>query len=125
MSKLDEFKGFVKQHPELVKHVNDGSMNWQRFYEMYDMYGSENDAWKDYIPTATAVNTAALAAGGLSLAGVLNWIKNINLDQVQNGVNSLQRVLGVVQDLGVKNDSEKKTTDDEYKPRPLYKHFED
>jgi len=49
-------------------------------------------------------------------------VENLNLDSVQNGVNSLQRVLGVVQDLGGKDDTKPK---DEYKPRPLYKHFED
>ena len=46
----------------------------------------------------------------------------MDLDSIQNGVNSLQRVLGVVQDLSGKED--KKPTE-EYKPRPIYKHFED
>ena len=55
---------------------------------------------------------------------MIDFLKTINLDSLQEGINSIQRVLGVFQDLsGNKNESveEKK----EYKPRPLYKHFED
>lgn len=114
----EEFKSFVKKNPKLVKYVQDGSSSWQKFYEIYDMYGEDNEAWKDYLGVATVAATTS-AAG---LGDIVNWIKGINLDSVQNGVNNLQRVLGVVQDLTSKDS---KTTTEEYKPRPLYKHFED
>ena len=51
----------------------------------------------------------------------MGFVKNIDLDSVENGINSLQRVLGVLQDFG----TNKATTENSYKPRPLYKHFED
>lgn len=50
-------------------------------------------------------------------------VKNINLDSLQRVINSLQRVIGVVKDLGNKDDTTVKK--EEYKPRPIYKHFED
>ena len=54
---------------------------------------------------------------------LLAFLKTINLDSLKEGINSVQRVLGVFQDLsGSKNENEDKK---EYKPRPLYKHFED
>ena len=37
-----------------------------------------------------------------------------------NNINSIQRVLSVLQELGTG-----KSNDSEYKPRPIYKHFED
>ena len=40
---------------------------------------------------------------------------------MQEGINSVQRVVGVLQDFGGKED----TIKPKYKPRPLYKHFED
>ena len=49
MNKKDEFKNFVKKNPSLIKHVKDGSMSWQKYYEIYDMYGEDENAWKDYI----------------------------------------------------------------------------
>lgn len=120
MGKLEEFKGFVKDNPKLLQYVKNGEKTWQNFYEIYDLYGNSSDAWKDYLGVK---ETAAVAAAGtVGLAEVVNWFKNINLESVQSGVNNLQRVLSVVQDLSSK-DTKPKT--EEYKPRPVYKHFED
>ena len=117
MAKKEEFKQFVKKNPRLVKYVKEGNSSWQKFYEIYDLYGEDEEAWKDYLPVAATTATATLG-----IADFMNWFKNMDVDSIQNGVNSLQRVLGVVQDLSGKD--EKKPTE-EYKPRPLYKHFED
>ena len=53
---------------------------------------------------------------------VLTWLKSINLDKMQESISSVQRVLGVLEDLGSNNEV---NTKPEYKPRPLYKHFDD
>ena len=39
MDKKEEFKIFARKHPELVSFVKDKSMTWQKFYEIYDIYG--------------------------------------------------------------------------------------
>lgn len=116
MTKKEEFKEFVKKNPKLVKYVKEGNSSWQKFYEIYDLYGEDKDAWKDYLPVATTT-------ASLGITDFMNWFKNIDLDSFQNGVSSLQRVLGVVQDLSGKDSNSKPT--EEYKPRPMYKHFED
>lgn len=113
MNKKEEFKEFVKKHPRLVKFIKEGNKTWQDFFEIYDIYGEDKEAWKEYLPVA-ATNSSPI--------DFVSWIKNIDLDTIQNGVNSLQRVLGVVQDLGNKDSS---NPTEEYKPRPMYKHFED
>jgi hypothetical protein len=113
MGKIDEFKQFVKKNPKLVKYVKSEESTWQKFYEIYDLYGEDNEAWKEYLDLDVITPAAS---------DLFGWLKTINLDSIQNGVNNLQRVLGVVQDLSSKDD--KKTTN-EYKPRPMYKHFED
>lgn len=119
MDKIVEFKDFVKQHPKLINFVKKGDMTWQKFYEIYDLYGNSDDAWKDYLTETTIAATAPITAFGIS--DFMNWIKNIDLDKMQEGINSVQRVVGVLQDFGSKEESKKP----EYKPRPLYKHFED
>ena len=118
MDKIVEFKYFVKQHPKLITFVKKGDMSWQKFYEMYDLYGDDKEAWKDYLEPVK-VATATTSAFGIS--DFMNWIKNIDLNKMQEGINSVQRVVGVLQDFGGKED----TIKPEYKPRPLYKHFED
>lgn len=125
--KKDEFKEFVKKNPRLISYVKNNEMSWQKFYEMYDLYGEDNEVWNEYLnkqeaadETSTAVKTGI---AGLTISEVVNWFKNVDLDGLQEGIGNVQRVLGVVQDFSKKdNTTDSKNT---YKPRPLYKHFED
>lgn len=111
----EEFKAFVQKNPKLISYVKDGSMTWQKFYEMHDLYGEDNPVWDDYLGKVTEVAAATTGAASLT-----DLVKNIDLDSIQSGVNSMQRILGLFQDIG-----NNKTKKEEYKPRPLYKHFED
>ena len=124
--KKEEFKEFVKNNPRLITYVKNNEMTWQKFYEMYDLYGESNEVWKEYISNdeikEEVKKTIKSSVSGLTLSEVVNWFKNVDLDGLQEGIGNVQRVLGVVQDLTTKKDTEEKTT---YKPRPLYKHFED
>ena len=128
--KKEEFKEFVKKNPKLISYVKNNEMTWQKFYEMYDLYGEDENVWKEYIgkdvnsstsSNLEKVGSASLA--GLTLSEVVNWFKNVDLDSLQEGIGNVQRVLGVVQDFSKKDNKE--TKNNTYKPRPLYKHFED
>jgi len=131
----EEFKEFVRKNPKLISYVKNNEMTWQKFYEMYDLYGEEESAWKEYInkednkevrasETQNATNVAKAGIAGLTLSEVVNWFKGVDLDGLQESIGSVQRVLGVVQDFS-KKDSTNTSSKPAYKPRPLYKHFED
>ena len=47
METKEKFKDFVKENPRLLKFVKSGEMSWQKFYEMYDMYGDQEEVWQD------------------------------------------------------------------------------
>ncbi len=122
MDKLDAFKDFVRNNPGLIKHVKSDEMTWQKFYEIFDLYGAEDNIWKPYI--SNEVRSAATAtASTLGINDVLNWFKTVDVDTIQSGINNVQRVLGVLQDFTTKEKDEPQK--EEYRPRPLYKHFED
>ena len=115
--KKEEFKEFVKKNPILLKYVKNGSMTWQKFYEMFDMYGEDNSVWNDYLSeNQNIVNSGAAL-------GLFDFVKNLDFDSIQNGVNSMQRVLSLLQDMSNKNSNDSQNTN--YNTRPLYKHFED
>ena len=116
MSKMASFKEFVKENPSLVKFVKEDKMTWQKFYEMYDLYGSDNEIWKEYLNPIEIEK----ASSTLGISDFLNWVKTVDLDSLQEGINSVSRVVGLLQDFGTKETN--KTT---YTPRPIYKHFED
>lgn len=122
----DDFKRFVRSHPELIKHVNSGNMSWQHFYEMYDIYGENNSIWlkyqepkdtKDTIPSTSKISAATV--GDTSLKDLFNIVKKIDLESVRKGAEGLQKAIALVQDFG----GTKQTNN--YQARPLYKHLED
>ena len=115
MSK-ETFKEFVRNNPKLIKFVNNNEMTWQKFYEMYDIYGENNDIWSKYLKEEKIKETSSLG-----VTDFINFLKTVNLDSLQEGIGNVQRVLGIFQDFTKKDTSEKK---EEYKPRPIYKHFE-
>lgn len=123
MDKKEEFKAFVRKNPSLIKHVKNGEMNWQKFYEIYDLYGEDDTVWKDYLKKEETIVKAATATTLTTTVGdFFKFLKTIDLDSLQETVSGLQRVLGVFGDLTNKNTENPKQ---EYKPRPLYKHFDD
>ncbi len=113
MNDKSQFKEFVKKNPGLIKHVRNGSKTWQDFYEIFNLYGENNSVWDEFLKESSSTSQSV---------DFISWLKGIDLDGIQNGVESIQRVLGVVQDFTNKDNVLPK---DEYKPRPLYKHFED
>lgn len=112
MSK-ETFKAFVRKHPKLVTYVNQGEMNWQKFYEMYDMYGEDHEVWNSYLIEPKKVEPKK---------DLMEYFKNINLDSVQESIASIQRVLGVLGDLAV---AKEETPKNIREPKPIYKHFDD
>lgn len=122
----EDFKKFVRSHPELIQHVNNGSMSWQRFYEMYDIYGENNSVWLKYqsqeIGDTRSVNEpkkTTATVGDTSLKDLFNMVKKIDLESVRKGAEGLQKAIALVQDFG----GTKATNN--YQARPLYKHLED
>jgi hypothetical protein len=96
-------------------------MTWQKFYEIYDLYGDDEEAWKPYLDTSK--KEATEVATSIGFADIISWLKTADLSKVEEGINSVQRVIDVFQEMTSNKDNDTKTTT--YKPRPLYKHFED
>ena len=105
------FKDFVRENPNLIKYVKEGKKTWQDFFELFSLYGTSDSVWNEYLSSNVS-----------SQFDFVSWLKGIDLDGVQDGIASIQRVLGVVQDFTNKDSVDSK---DDYQPRPLYKHFED
>ena len=118
--KKEEFKNFVKKNPSLIKYVNSGKMTWQKFYEIYNLYGEESNVWDEYIKEST--NEVEKKGNSLSFTEILSFLKNIDLDSLKEGIGNVQRVLDVLQDFSKKDNID---LTKQYRPRPLYKHFED
>lgn len=110
----DEFKAFVRSKPELIKYVDNGKETWQKIYEKWALYGSSNSIWDEYKKQDEKIN----------LSSINDFIKKIDAEQIKKGVNSLQKVIELIQGLLIK-DSSSNITNDLSKERQLFRKFED
>ena len=115
MAKTD-FKNFVRNHPNLINYVNSGNMTWQKFYELYDIYGENSSVWNKYIDINSSSRNVTV--GDTSLKDLFNMVKKIDLESVRKGAEGLQKAISLVQDFS-------KPSISSYQARPLYQHFED
>ena len=119
--KQEEFKNFVRTKPELIKYVQNGEMTWQKFYELYDLYGTDESIWSKYIlRDRSGVED--------SISKITNMVKNVNVDSIKSHINTAQKAIDFVSDLTKKNPTSniaENLTKGPVSPRPLNKFFED
>lgn len=123
MSKVDDFKEFVKGNPSLIKYIKNGEMSWQKFYEIYDIYGEDNSVWNEYLTTTsnTSSNNTNRSTS-YHLEDIIKMAKNIDVNKVQDSLTSLQKTLSLFGEILGNKEVSKTST---YNPRPLYRKFED
>jgi hypothetical protein len=121
MDKKEEFKEFAKVHPELINYLNNHpDMNWQKFYEIYDIYGQDERSWSPYIKDITKPITATD-----SIKGIGDFINNIDVNSIQEHIKTAQKALGVIEELTTKGAEKVITPKGPTTPRPINKFFGD
>ena len=108
---LENFKAFVKTRPNLASLVNSGSTSWQKLYETFEMYGSDSSVWNNFTNSTVTIKD------------MINNIKSIDVTEVQNSINSLQKGLNYIGELIKPKDAV--NLKNVYEPRPLYRYFDD
>lgn len=124
MTKIDNFKSFVKKNPNLINYVRNGTMSWQSFYEIYDLYGEEESVWKDYLTkeekTESRTNNSTNTNTN-TLSNILEMAKNIDANRLQDGITSIQKAISLFGDMLIKDKPDANT----YNPRHIYRKFDD
>ena len=109
MDRKEEFKLFVRKYPTFETYVQNRTTTWQDLYELWDMYGDDDNVFKKYKTYASN-----------DLSNVITSIKNINMDNVKKNLNSIEKGIKLLQDFVKKEDATSS-----YEPRPLFRKFED
>ena len=106
----EDFKKFVKSHPELVSYVDNKTKSWQDFYELFSLYGENSNIWNEYIKKEEK----------LSLTDLIETVKKVDVDSLQKNINNINKGIALIESLITKNPEV-----NSYTPAPIYKKFED
>ena len=120
MSK-ENFKSFVAKNPHLAKSVMNGKTTWQNLYEMYDLYGEQSEVWNEF--KASDEDSSRDSTPGFK--DLINTFKNLNMDNVQKNISSLQKAVDFLGDFTTGKAAKPNVVDKVYNPRPLNKFFDD
>lgn len=120
MSLKEEFKMFVKLHPELIKYVKNNEMTWQKFFEIYSLYGKDNEVWNKYL-NKKDFNSESNEKE-ISMNEFIKMIKNVDLEALQKNITNINKGLSLIESLIIGGAS---SETESYTPRPLYRKFED
>ncbi|WP_198527229.1 spore coat protein YlbD [Candidatus Stoquefichus sp. SB1] len=89
---IDDFKAFVRTIPSIKDEVVKGRYTWQQLYEFYVLYGADDKMWEPYKKSQ------------VDLTGLLDIIKNVDLDALAKSFEGIQKVLDLVSGFVVKDE---------------------
>lgn len=121
----EEFKAFVRTKPELISYVSKGEMSWQKFYEIWTLYGNDDKVWEKY-KKEQVVTSEKKSNESFSFSSLIDSIKKVDMDSVQKGIGSMQKAIELLQGFttgGAASGAANAASS--YQPRQLFKKFED
>ena len=118
MSKLDDFKEFIKDKDYLINKVHNKETSWQELYETYDLYGKDHETFKNNIKVN---NSTLLSKEGINNA--INAFKEIDLEKVSTSLESIKKVVNTIQEI-TKPDT-KEVDIPEYMKKSTFRRYND
>ena len=94
---IDDFKAFVRTIPSIKEEVIKGRYTWQQLYEFYVLYGENDKMWEPYKKSQ------------VDLTGILDIVKNVDLDALSKSFEGIQKVLDLVSGFVVKDEPKTQT----------------
>ena len=113
----EEFKNFVRKNPEFIDYVRNNKITWQELYEIYDLYGENNDIWNSFKENKNINNPNLIK----TIKDFFNLFKGIDLNNIQKALTSLDKAIEAFK--GFNNDNN--NINNNYEERAKYKYFED
>lgn len=123
MSKIEEFKEFAAKNKHLFKYVEEGKTTWQKLFETYDIYGSDDDIWNQYKETKKEEKEKKTTD---SIKSILGNLKNIDMDKLEENIGSLQKALGFLEEIVLsRNEKKEEKREKKKKNTEIERFFDD
>lgn len=113
---MDDFKKFVSTRPFLKEKINKKETTWQELYEHYDLYGEEDEIFKqEEKEPETKEETSSEETKDSGLNGLFDMLSGIDIDKIADGLNGMRKVLSILGELTT-NQDERNTREKKAKP---------
>ena len=110
---VQDFKAFVREHPYIMAEVRQGSKTLQGIYEEWTILGPNHEQWTQFAadyseqvggsteePQSTSKQEQKGTAQATEVMGqLMNMVKSMNVQDLQNHLSQFSSVLGNVQTL--------------------------
>lgn len=101
MDKMESFKKFAASKPHLKRMVDNKETTWQELFERYDIYGEEDDVFKEEKKSENKENRKESG----SFSSFMDMINNIDIDKVTEGLNGMKKILSILSEVTQHDDS--------------------
>ncbi|MCH5172428.1 MAG: hypothetical protein J1F31_06350 [Erysipelotrichales bacterium] len=100
MNKLEEFREFAKTKPFLKTLVENGTYTWQDLFERYDIYGSEDEVFKEEKEEEKEESEETTHEEKKEgLGSILDAISGFDADKISDGLNGMKKILGILSEV--------------------------
>jgi cell fate (sporulation/competence/biofilm development) regulator YlbF (YheA/YmcA/DUF963 family) len=98
---VEQFKQFVKDHPNLVKLVRAEENTWQEIYEEWYLLGEDDPKWEKYKKEKTAQPETTKDKDDVKklINQFAGLFKKMDVQQMQYHINNLSQAVGAIQGL--------------------------
>ncbi|GGH74398.1 hypothetical protein JOD43_000267 [Pullulanibacillus pueri] len=94
---IEEFKVFVKKHPELVKGIKKEGKSWKDIFDEWLLFGEDHEIWEQY--GIKRDEPKKKPKGAAELMRVFDFIGNLDAKEMQERLDQVNGVLTNIQDL--------------------------
>ncbi|TSB46300.1 YlbD family protein [Alkalicoccobacillus porphyridii] len=109
---VQEFKAFVREHPFIMSEVREGTKSLQDVYEEWSILGPDHEQWRQFTASSadhsepheqeseTKKQETKTSVQATEFMGqLMNMVKSMNVQDLQNHLSQFSSVLGNVQTL--------------------------
>ncbi|MFT4416096.1 YlbD family protein [Fredinandcohnia humi] len=91
---IQEFKSFVKKHPQLVQEVRKGHYSWQELYEDWYLLGEQDEKWKKYKQNGSPTTKESKDD---FIGKIFSTIKNVDMNDIQQQITNVGEAITTIQ----------------------------
>lgn len=130
MNKLEEFKSFVKQHPNLIDKIQSSEVTWQQLYETYDIYGETHPLFnsnqkKIEMNNPTQKQSQNTKKSPDYVKSAISLFQNIDMDKLSENLQSIKKVIGAIGEITSLNEPKKEVVTPSISKKNTYRRYND